>query len=269
MESLNFLLRAILLLFTSGLLVSCSGGGGAGDPAVQTSELSPILGTWRSNTCMPEGNSLITDEIEINATEFTQTIISYFESDTCAGDISITVHVNGLLNFSDGSAGDARHVDINAIKARMTASEQAVLAFEARGTTLQDSVAPNGITDINNIPLNLIEISPQLYTIYSVEGDTLRFGVDTPPYTGLEPTLRHNRYKNLSSNKATYYRRLRLITNLIFVERSLNSDSSSGTYSITGNNIELRYNNGEVERTVFATDGSTIVIVGQQRFTVQ
>jgi len=44
------------------------------------------------------------------------------------------------------------------------------------------------------------------------------------------------------------------------------SSSSSGRYSIAGNSIELRFGNGTVERLLFATDGNSTVIIGQERY---
>jgi len=41
----------------------------------------------------------------------------------------------------------------------------------------------------------------------------------------------------------------------------------TGSYSITGNTIELRYNSGQIERSLFGTDGTNTVILDQVRYT--
>jgi len=334
---------------------------------------------------LPDGDTFVTDEVVISATEFTQSVITHFESVDCTSAKTATVHLDGTLNFSGEYTGDAHHVDFNIVKASMTASEQFVSALEAQGITLQDRAAANGITDINNIPLDKVTDTPQLYTIYSVEGDTLRFGIKTPSFSGFEPALRHDTldtatYARVISNtvvsdelsgttdskiigvvfyegefktnidgfgnviqiqvgEGTYmiledntavlaldtppadfnldtYRleeggEITTLQELEFEESEIlpplpsgytfdfrgkyasagfsgptfasidfSSDGSfekgrdtthtssnlTGTYSIAGNTIELRYNNGDVERTVFGTDGSTILVIGQQRY---
>jgi len=388
MKNLNFSVRTMLILFTSGILISCGGGGASsGSPSVQSNEIPSIQGTWRSNSCVPDGDTLVTDEIAINATVVNKTIIAYVESEECAGALTVFLHLDGTLNFPGEYTGDAQHIDIIYNKARMTASEQFISALAARGTTLQDRAAAAGITDINNVPINIATETPQLYTIYSVERNTLNFGVSTPSFTGLEPALRHNMldtntYSRVISDNVVsaefsdatnsgvigvvfYEGEIKTtidgIGNVIQVqvgegtyliledltavlatsapadfdletyrleeggdittlqalefeesdilpplmagykfdfrgknanagfagptfrsivfsgdgsfERSrdsfISTAESTGTYSIAGNNIELRYNNGVVERTVFATDGSTIAIVGQQRYTAE
>jgi len=388
MESPSFSVRVMLLLFASSLLVSCGGGSASSGPSVQSNEIPSIQGAWRFNSCIADGENFVTDEIVINATGFTQSVITHFESEDCTSSKTVSVHLDGTMSFSGEGAGDAQHVDINYVKARMTASEQFILALDAQGITLQERAAAIGITDINNIPLDKVTTTPQLYTIYSVEGDTLRFGVDTPSFTGVEPALRHNTldtatYSRVISNtvvsdelsgtsnseiigvvffegefktnidglgnviqvqvgEGTYmilkdhtavlaldtppadfdlntYRleenaEITTLQELEFVEadilpplpsgytfdfrgeygeagfggptfasidfssdgsfesrfrRNLNAtaSNSTGTYSIAGNTIELRHNNGDAERTVFGTDGSTIVVIGQERYT--
>ena len=41
----------------------------------------------------------------------------------------------------------------------------------------------------------------------------------------------------------------------------------TGSYSITGNTIEPRYNSGQIERSLFGTDGTNTVILDQVRYT--
>jgi len=327
---------------------------------------------------------LIGEEITITASGFTQSEISYHDSDDCSGEKSVSVHIDGTLSFTGESTGDALHVDFNLIKARITASELYMSAVEAHGTTLQKAAAANGIGDIDNIPISKFTATPALYTILSLDGDTMRFGIETSSLTGLKPELRHDTlgaptysrvvseavvneafsvssdtgvvgvvfyegefkpkidgmgqmimvqkgegtYMVLEDNtavfassaptdfnldtyrleegakittlqdlgidssevfpplgsgyrfnfrgesaKATYagahFRYINFSSDGSFERKNRSSRSSSdatGTYHVEGNDIELRFKNGDVERSVFATDGSSKLIIGQQRY---
>jgi len=274
----------------------------------------------------------------------------------------------------------------------MTASSAATSELAALGLTLQDAGSTQGISDINNIPVNSLVATPQLYTIYAVTGNTMRFGTESPSFDGSIPALRHavldpaiyNRvgsvstapsntgtggggtpvadnspvigvvfdpgeletsfdfqtglsisnlvgggaymvlqdgtaiststapvdfdFQNVSntttlaelglSDSAIYpplnsgytfdffgedntpgaggptFRSVRFTSegtfqtnNTTFLGSNVSSTGPSpGTYSIAGNSIQLNFNNGEVVRTLFATDGTQNVILGQRRF---
>jgi len=373
MENLKFFVRVFSLVLTISVLIGCGANAGTDASSVQASESSSIEGTWRSNECVPnaEKNAFITEEVLITADGFTQTEISYFDSEDCSGD---------RLSVLDESTGDVLHVDVYLVRARITASELYVLSLEAQCTTLQKAAASRGIGDINNIPISLFTDSPQLYTILSLDGDTLRFGIETSSRTGLKPELRHDTlsettysrvgpleefsdsvdagvlgvvfyegkfkskldgmgqmimvqkgegtfivledhtavfatsapnnfnldtYQLEEGAKITTLKDLDIDASEIFpplaagyrfdfrgksanasysgakfrymtfsndgtferkVRSSRESSDSTGTYHIVGNSIELTFNNGDVERTVFASDGSTKVIIGQHRY---
>jgi len=50
--------------------------------------------------------------------------------------------------------------------------------------------------------------------------------------------------------------------------RSHSLAKSTGTYFIDGNTVELQYDNGDVERTLFATNGTDRVILGESEYKV-
>lgn len=388
----------ISLLATTLFLAGCGGGGSSSGGSSGTpvpSGLAAIQGTWQSADCEVNGADSTTSEVVFSGSNFTQTDTFYTSNTDCSGDLSVSFHIDGTMNISGEAtqAGDAEHLDLTFTRGSLTASAGTTELLTTQGISLQDFGTAEGITDINNIPVTDLVSSPQLYTIYSVTGDTLRFGLGTPSFDGSAPALRHDvldgdvytrvgsgpgvvvadvpdvpdvpvigvvfdpgelrsrfdfnsgfsivtlegegaymvlqdrtviltstapadfdfdahqRESNgnvttledlgfsdsdifppldpgftfdfAGSNDTTVvgsatFRSFKFTkegefeqsNTTVFTNVAISSSSDfAGTYSISGNSIELRFNSGEIERRLFATDGTNSVILGQQRYT--
>ena len=71
-------------------------------------------------------------------------------------------------------------------------SEALTDLFASQGTSLQDFFTAQGIADINNIPVTTFFDSPELFTIFSISGNTLSIGLDSPSFDGSTAALRHD-----------------------------------------------------------------------------
>jgi len=375
------------LLLISLTIASCGGGSGDGSNSFSSSN-SRLDGTWQSSDCEFAASGVsTTDEITFSGNSFTFSSISFLDNTLCASELTQTIHIDGTFNLPTGSAqsNNALPMDLTFLRGRLTASDALIAVLSSQGTTLQDVLTAEGITDINNIPLSMILPSTELYTIFERMGNTLRLGDDSPSFDGSTPELRHVTLGDdvltlagsgggevLNDNVANSrvigvafdqgelensfdFATGLVITNLVgggaymvldnniviqtstapsdfdfdayfqatpspmvlgqlgipesdifpplepgftfdfrgefntpgmggptfrsivftrdslfeLTNNSLFSSpvvSSSGTYGIAGNSIELRFGDGTVERLLFATDGSSTVIIGQQRY---
>jgi len=183
--SINTAQKIISLFLASFMLASCGGGSGG--------TVSNIEGAWRSSLCERDGGDSIKIEFSVNGSNFTFSEVMFVNTTNCSGALTITTHTDGTFNILEASSDSdsATQVNITATRGRLTASQAFIAALEAQGTSLQAIAASQGIADINNVQIDTQGTSTTLYTIYSLDGNTLRFGMDSPSLDGSTPELRH------------------------------------------------------------------------------
>lgn len=167
-------------------------GGGVGDTGMGIAG-SDLQGMWRTACVADEDNTSFELEFALNGNSFVSSQITYINSTNCSVSDFFTVALNGTLaTIGERNASvDAINLDLLFANVRITGSDGFNATLASQGTTLQDVFSADGITDINNVPVTTFVSSPAFFTIYSVSGNTLRFGDDTDSFNGTSPALRH------------------------------------------------------------------------------
>ena len=120
--------------------------------------------------------------------------IDFIGSADCSGSIFLTLEFSGTYTTPGGrnESLNAPHLDIMYSNARYSGSAALLDIFLSQGTTIDDFFLGQGISNINNIPVTTFFSSANLFTIYSLSGSTLSFGLDTDSFDGSSSALRHN-----------------------------------------------------------------------------
>lgn len=182
------LLTAVII---SVFLAGCGGGGGdSGTP-----DLADAQGHWISPSCVVDDDQSLQEEITVSGNTGIQSQVRYTTSTTCEGSLTVSTNVSTTIALTGETTtvteGEAKQIDLNFTRGYITASDATIAVLESQGTTLQDLLAVQGITDINNVPLSDLVEAEQVYTIYKVIGNELRIGGDFAFNDGATAETRH------------------------------------------------------------------------------
>lgn len=185
--------------------------GTVGDPAdspaddLSTEVLSELQGEWRADYCFIDRDQSISESIVFSDSTMTRTLTHHTASADCTDRFTLSRVYVAEVEVSDESAratsGAARDIKITYTRGYIIASSESEARFRVQGTTLQDLMAAEGITDINDIPVDSFSDSQVIETSYRIDGDVLRWGDlsiyrdSRSQFTGTDdfPGVRYNR----------------------------------------------------------------------------
>ncbi len=170
-------------------ITACSSSGGEGAGA-----LEDVQGTWVTPCIPDEDGDSERLEFTFQGAQMIQSDILYIGTTNCDNNdfVSNNLFANVVATgeVTELAGGDAKHVDITYTRATISASPVRNNLLEEQGISLQDVATANGIPDINNVPLDGLVDSVNLYSIYRVDGDELRIGSTSGVNDGSSPELR-------------------------------------------------------------------------------
>lgn len=141
---------------------------------------SELEGRWVSSTCIVDQDQSLSENIAFSGNTMTRSLIRHTASTDCSDRFTISlnfvadIEVTGETFLSGTAATDAtREIATTYTRGYVTASGETQAELRARGTLLEDILAEQGITELDNIPITNFIDNEVVHSTYLVDEDVL------------------------------------------------------------------------------------------------